>query len=786
MTLEELIVKITADTQGLESGFNKVASGAGKIAGAIGKTISAATVAGATAVSALTTSAVQSYAEYEQLIGGVETLFKDSAGTVEEYANIAYKTAGLSANDYMETITGFSASLLQSLGGDTEASAQLANQAIIDMSDNANKMGTSMESIQNAYQGFAKQNYTMLDNLKLGYGGTKEEMERLLADAEKLGGLMEGSLSIDSFADIIEAIHIVQDNLGITGTTAKEASTTISGSLASMKSAWQNMLTGIADENADFDTLVNNLVDSVATFADNILPRIEVALQGVGKLVQKLAPIIVEQLPGLINAVLPPLLEAVTSLIDGIIAVIPELLPTLIEAFINATMTILQSLLEMMPEIINAIVESFTIIIEAITENLPMIIDAIVQGMLLLVQAVSENLPQITEALVQGLIVIAQAIIDNLPLFLDAFLQLVLSFAEAIIQAIPQIIEALPQLIEGIISFIVEAIPQLIEAGIQLFTALVQALPEIIEAIVAVLPELIDGIITGILEGLPLIVEAGLQLFVALIEALPEIIETICNALPELIDSIITALLDNLPLIIETGVKLFVALVENLPTIIVEIVKAIPEIIAAIVKAIVESIPQIIEAGTQLVSGLFQGITNATQWLYDKISGWVGGVLDWIKGLFGIASPSKETMEDGKFIAQGLGLGISNNMKYALDAMNKTSRELEKSFNPNFDIPVVNATMSKPQLENLSATAKITPVLNSGSSFEIEKESTLETALKLNNNDIISTLIQTTRQLIEAIEENQPSIVIGDQEIAESAQRGNLAYRKRTGENLIK
>ena len=775
MTLEELIVKITGDTSGLEKAFGSVASGAGKMASAVGKSIAAATAAGAAAVGAITTQAVQNYAEYEQLVGGVETLFKDSAGIVEEYADNAYKTAGMSANQYMETVTAFSASLLQSVGGDTEAAAKSADMAITDMADNANKMGTSIESIQNAYQGFAKQNYTMLDNLKLGYGGTKEEMERLLADAEKLSGV---KYDISNLNDVFNAIHVIQTELGITGTTATEASSTIQGSAAAMKAAWSNMLTGIADENADFDSLVGNLVESVATFAENILPRIEVALQGVGLLVQKLAPIIVEQLPGLIDAVLPPLLDAVTSLIDGIVAVIPELLPTLIEAFINATMTILQSVLEMMPDIIDAIVESFTIIIQAITDNLPMILDAIVQGLLLLVDAVSENLPQITEALVQGLITIVQAIIDSLPLFLYAFLQLLLSFQQAIVQAIPQIIAALPDMIVGIVQFIIQAIPQLIEAGIQLFTALVEALPEIIETIVAVLPELIDGIITAILEGLPLIVEAGIQLFVALVQALPEIITTICEALPQIIDAVITALLDNLPLIIETGVQLFVALVENLPTIIVEIVKAIPEIIAAIVKAIVESIPKIIEAGTQLVSGLFEGISNATQWLYDKISGWVSGVLDWIKGLFGIASPSKETMEDGKFIAMGLGKGISDNIDYAVDAMTKTSRAVEKAFNPMVKMPDID--IGKQNINDITATAKINPVF---AQTEFNPKSTIE--LKNTNTDLISTLLQMTKQLIEAIEENQPIFEIGDDEIAKSAARGNAEYKKRTGKPIF-
>ena len=262
MTLEELVVKISGETSGLQSAMGSAIS-------AVGKFSAAAVAAGATAVAALTKSAVESYADYEQLVGGVETLFKDSAGIVQEYAANAFQTAGLSANDYMETVTGFSASLLQSVGGDTEEAARIADQAITDMADNANKMGSSIESIQNAYQGFAKQNYTMLDNLKLGYGGTKQEMERLLADAEKLSGV---HYDISNLNDVYEAIHVVQGELGITGTTAEEASTTIQGSAAAMKAAWQNMLTGIADENADFDGLINNLVESVATFGENILP----------------------------------------------------------------------------------------------------------------------------------------------------------------------------------------------------------------------------------------------------------------------------------------------------------------------------------------------------------------------------------------------------------------------------------------------------------------------------------------------------------------------------------
>jgi len=318
-------------TQEAASAGNKLASTVGKIALKTAKIGAVAIGTVATGVVALTKSAVENYAEYEQLVGGVETLFKNSSKTVMKYANNAYKNAGLSANQYMTTVTGFSASLLQSLEGDTERAAEVANMAIEDMADNANKMGTSMESIQNAYQGFAKQNYTMLDNLKLGYGGTKEEMERLLKDAQELkaanGEMVE--YSINSYADIIDAIHTVQVEMGIYGTTSKEAATTIQGSMSMMKAAWQNFITGMADESQDFNTLLNNLIDSILTFADNLVPRILQTLprliKGLTQLVKKLAP----QIPKLLKELIPAVIDGAKAILKAVIDDLPELLETM-------------------------------------------------------------------------------------------------------------------------------------------------------------------------------------------------------------------------------------------------------------------------------------------------------------------------------------------------------------------------------------------------------------------------------------------------------------------------
>jgi len=290
----------------MSAAFEKIGGAAVKV----GKVVAAGVGAAATAVGALTTMAVKNYADYEQLVGGVETLFKDSAEKVLEYADNAYKTAGMSANAYMETVTSFSASLLQSLGGDTAKAAEKADQAIVDMSDNANKMGTAMESIQNAYQGFAKQNYTMLDNLKLGYGGTKEEMARLLRDAEAISGI---HYDLSSYADVVDAIHVIQTEMGITGTTAKEASSTISGSISSMKSAWQNFLVGLSDGNQNMDTLVSNLFESVKTVGANLIPRVQQTVKSIWNVVKENAPKILAEIPTMVMNILPQSVKDIMS-----------------------------------------------------------------------------------------------------------------------------------------------------------------------------------------------------------------------------------------------------------------------------------------------------------------------------------------------------------------------------------------------------------------------------------------------------------------------------------------
>lgn len=462
-----VVIKIKGD----DSPFQKVL---GKIGSAVSTAVkaSAAAVGAASAgVAALGTACINAYADYEQLVGGVETLFKDSADTIQTYADNAYKTAGLSANEYMETVTSFSASLLQSLDGDTEKAAAAADLAITDMADNANKMGTAMESIQNAYQGFAKQNYTMLDNLKLGYGGTKEEMQRLLADAEKLSGV---KYDLSSYADIVEAIHVIQTEMGITGTTAKEASTTIQGSVASMKAAWANLMVGMADDTQDFDLLLSNFIESIGTVADNLLPRIGIVIEGMGKLVAGLAPEIASALPTLTNELLPNLVElgvqSISALVQGIqengdslaagaLSIvgtlaegIAELLPMVADTAASLVVSLADGLTESLPDIIPIAIETISTLVENLTENANTIIDAGIQIILALGEGLIAALPQLIETVPQIVINIANVINDNAPKLIDTALYLITRLAVGLVQAIPTLVVNIPKIIEAIVA----------------------------------------------------------------------------------------------------------------------------------------------------------------------------------------------------------------------------------------------------------------------------------------------------------------------------------------------
>lgn len=355
----------------------------------LGNAIVSGVKAVASGIKSLISGAIEGYGEYEQLVGGVETLFGSSADTVIKNAENAYKTAGLSANAYMETVTSFSASLLQSMGNDTEAAAKKADQALTDMSDNANKMGTDMQSIQNAYQGFAKQNYTMLDNLKLGYGGTKEEMQRLIDDANALNAAQGNytNYSIESYADIVDAIHTVQTEMGITGTTALEASTTVEGSINSMKAAYQNFVTGLGDQNADIGALTEELIQSAGNVAKNVLPVIESVVKNIAETVREQGPDMITRFVAYATEKLPEVLklgiQLIVSLVKGLAQNLPELLRgtlALVDAIISAFLDSLPDIIEVGKDIVRGLWEGIKAMASWIGEKVSGFVGGLVDG----------------------------------------------------------------------------------------------------------------------------------------------------------------------------------------------------------------------------------------------------------------------------------------------------------------------------------------------------------------------------------------------------------------------
>lgn len=397
----KVLVKFNGDTKNLDDATGKAKKGLGSFKGfakGIGASIAGiAATAAAAATSMLidiTKQSLKARADLEQNLGGVETLFGKDADKVVANAKKAFQTAGVSANEYMQGVTSFSASLLQSLSGDTSKAADVADMAFRDMSDNANKFGSSMESIQNAYQGFAKQNYTMLDNLKLGYGGTKTEMQRLLADAQKLSGV---KYDIKNLSDVYKAIHVIQKNMKVTGTTAKEASETITGSMTAAKAAWQNFLSGTID--------IKDLVKTIITAAKNI-----------GKELVKIVPDVAKGLIDLINGLMP---------------YIPNLIKQLIPVFVKGIIDLTMGLLTMLPEIINILL----------------------QGLITIVSALADALPDLLPAIVDAVVDIIPVLIDNLPLFIEAGIKLIVGLALGIVQATPRLLALIPKLVKSIVKY---------------------------------------------------------------------------------------------------------------------------------------------------------------------------------------------------------------------------------------------------------------------------------------------------------------------------------------------
>ena len=752
------------DTGGLQSGMGKVASVAQQALGVFTGQMMTRAV---DALANLGKSALDSVGQLEQNVGGVETLFGDAADAVIASADRAYQTAGMSANDYMSTVTSFSASLLQSLGGNTEEAAKVADMAIIDMADNANKMGTSMDMIQNAYQGFAKQNYTMLDNLKLGYGGTQTEMERLLADAEKLTGV---KYDINNLNDVYQAIHAVQEEMGITGTTAKEAASTLEGSMASAKAAWDNFMNGSGD--------ADQLADAFATAADNIVKNLAEIIPRFAETLPALGGAIIAQIPGLVAAIVPAVLSAGQS-------VLKQLQDAVLDFDFAGTA--------------DKVVRMITGFIEG--DGLGSLLDTLVTIFTGIVNGISSMLPSLLPALIELISYVVTSLLDQLPAILDCALELILGLAQGILAALPVLIEALPEVISSIVEFLISAVPQIIDAGIELLMALVDALPVIIDALVDALPQIIRATVTALIAAAPQIAKAGIKLLGALIEAIPVIVVELAEAVPDIVAAIIDVLAELPGLIGEVFAEIVTDLVEwgqqmlsnasmamsNMLSQVNSIIQELPgkiwthlvntvnkvvawgqqmvsnastaasnmlsrvsstlqqlpgkvwdylsqaaqkvvtwgtqlaqkgaaaatQLFNSIVNGLSSLPSKMAEIGSNIVSGIWNGISSGWNWLTNKVSNLANSLLDAAKDALGINSPSKEFADKvGRWIMPGVGKGLDKSMPATLKDMKAKAGELVSAMRAEMSASVGQLSVGASHAAGLRMAGAGTTVYN--------------------------------------------------------------------------
>ena len=461
---------------------------------AVAKATGAAMLAAGTAIAGVATASIKHYADYEQMTGGVEKLFEESAQTVIKNSKEAYQTAGMDANTYMNTVTGFSARLLQSLGGDTVKAAQIADMAVRDMGDNANVFGTNIEDITNAYQGFAKGNFTMLDNLKLGYGGTASEMARLINDSGVMGKTFTATAqNINSvgFDKYIEAINIVQQRQNITGTTAKEAAETISGSIGSAKAAWTNLLTSFGTGDV---AEVSKAMDSLGTAVGNVFRNIS------------------EVIPAIIEGMVTAVSQLPKIDLSGIIAKIVEQLPQIVKLAVDLVKSLVNGIKENLPMLVNAAIEIITTLVTGIIELLPVIIEVALQLIIALIQGIAQALPQLMSTIVDTVLTIVDVILDNLPLLIEAGITILIAVIQGLVEAIPKLIEKVPFIIESIVSTIIRLLPQIIVAAIRIIIELGKGLIAAIPRLIVMIPQIIIAIVAGLINDIGEIEKVGRSL----------------------------------------------------------------------------------------------------------------------------------------------------------------------------------------------------------------------------------------------------------------------------------
>ena len=656
----------------------------GGIAGAVGKGVLIGTGAVATGAVALVKSVSGAYGQLQQSIGGVETLFGESAQRVIDNANNAYTTAGISANDYMQQVTSFSASLLQSLGGDTEKACNYADTAVRDMADNANKMGTSMEDIQHAYQGFAKGNYTMLDNLKLGYGGTATEMARLINDSGVLGDKMidlsdkqniGNALAEVGYAKQIEAIHKIQEEMGITGTTALEAGGTIEGSFNSLSASWENFVAGLGNSDADMKVLVENLAKGISGAINNVIPVINNMVA--------VLPTVMDSLIGAVSSMLPTMINTFTELITQVINAIAQLLPQFVPLAVDCIMTVVNALFDNLPILIQAGGQLVVSLAQAIFDNLPKLISKGAEMMTSLGSGLAENLPVLIDKGLQAIQSFATTLAENAPTIIQAGMQLLVNLVQGIMNSLPIMIERIPTIISTFANIINDNAPTILIAGVNIILTIIKGLISAIPTLVANIPKIIQAIL-DVWEAFNWI-NLGKNVIKALGDGITSMIGFAKNAISNVknrITSIISKLPSNLMQIGKNGISGLANAISGSGG---RVASAGRTIFNVIVSAVRNLPSKMLSIGSNIVRGIWSGISGAGGWLMNQVSGFASRIVRKIKNSFGIKSPSRVMRDEiGVFITQGIGVGIEED-----DSAEKSIRNKVDSI-----IGVANSSMS--------------------------------------------------------------------------------------------
>lgn len=627
MNVFDLYAKLSLDTSQYTEGLNDAKKSTSTLGSAIKsgfgtavKVAGAALTAATTAVTAFGAASVKNFAAYEQLVGGVDKLYGEASEKLQAYADAAYKTAGMSANQYMETATQFSASLINSLGGDVNKAADMTDVAMRAMSDNVNVFGSNMEDVSNAFKGFSKQNFTMLDNLKLGYGGTKSEMERLIADANEYRKSIGESadLSIESFADIVQAIQSVQEAQNIAGTTNKEAMSTIEGSANAVKAAWQNVITaigrgeGLKEAFSNFTSALFGESEGEGLL-NQIIPRIETTMEGIGGFIEEAAPLIADKLPALVSAVLPSAINAGLELLTAIGQGIIDSIDVIVSAAWDIAETLMNTLVEATSGQGNKVYEIIDWIIGAFVENSMGIIDAGFQIIENLALGMANALPELIPDMINNLFLIFERLLQpgNISKLVNAGVSLIKGLLQGLINGAKMIVAWLPDIIKSILDAVKTAVPQIIQGAVDLIRMLVESLPEIITGLLEAIPDIIQMVVDTIITLLPVLIDGIIQLVTMLAENLPQILTAIIDALPNIIQTVIDALIQLIPAIVTGLIQLVMGIIPHIPEIIAALIQAIPQIISAIITGLTPLAGQVVE--------LFSNIgTSISQWWAQK------------------------------------------------------------------------------------------------------------------------------------------------------------------------